>query len=81
MSHLHVQTNVSPRRVAQRGGTDIDVSTSEPGGPRVRELERRIEELEAHDEAAFGHFSAWDWIVCTTFALVLPILLVWRCAP
>ena len=57
------------------------MSTTGSGGPRGRALERRIAELEAHDEAAFGHFGAWDWIVCTTFALVLPILLVWRCAP
>ena len=57
------------------------MSTTEPGGPRTRELERRIEELEAQDEAAFGHFTAWDWAVCTAFALVLPLLGIWRCAP
>ncbi len=56
------------------------MSRTEPGGPRVRELERRIEELEAHDEAAFGHFTAWGWTVCIAFALALPLLGIWRCA-
>jgi hypothetical protein len=56
------------------------VSTSEPGGLRTRELERRIEELEAQDEAAFGRFTAWDWTVCIAFALALPLLGIWRCA-
>ncbi len=56
------------------------MSTTEPGGPRVRELERRIEELEAQDEALFGHFTAWDWTVCIAFALVLPLVGIWRCA-
>ena len=55
------------------------MSSSEPGDTRVRELERRIEELEAHDEAAFGHFTAWDWTLCAGFALVLPLLAIWRC--
>jgi len=53
------------------------VNTIEPGGSRVRELERRIEELEAQDEAAFGHFTAWDWTVCTVFGLALPLLAIW----
>ncbi len=56
------------------------MSTTEPGGPRVRELERRIEELEAQDEAPFGHFTAWDWTVCIAFALALPLVGIWRCA-
>jgi hypothetical protein len=76
-----VQTSVSAaRRSKQRSGTDIDVSTTEPGNPRGRELERRIEELETRDEAAFGHFTAWDWTVCTVFALAVPLLGIWRCA-
>jgi hypothetical protein len=56
---------------------DDDVSTTDPGNPRTRELERRIEELEAYDEAAFGHFTAWDWIVCTVCSLGLPLLAIW----
>ena len=63
--------------LGSRGGTDIEVSTTEPGNPRSRELERRIEKLEAQDEAAFGHFTAWDWTVCTVFCLVLPLVSIW----
>ncbi len=48
--------------------------------PRVRELERRIAELEAHDEATFGQFTAWDWAGCIVFTIVVPLLLVWRWA-
>jgi hypothetical protein len=46
----------------------------------VRELERRIQELEDHDEAAFGHFTAWDWTLCAVFAIALPLLMIWRWA-
>jgi hypothetical protein len=53
---------------------------TEPDDPRRRELERRIEALEADDEAAFGHFTVWDWTACTIFSLVLPLLFFWRCA-
>ena len=56
------------------------MNTIEPGGSRVRELERRIEELEAHDEAAFGRFTVWDWTVCIAFGLALPLLVIWRWA-
>lgn len=52
------------------------MSTSESDNPRVRELERRIHELEAQDEAAFGHFTAMDWTLCTVFGLVLPLILI-----
>jgi hypothetical protein len=57
------------------------MNTTEPGNPRVRELERRIEELESRDEAAFGHFTAWDWTLCTVFCVVLPLLAAWWWAP
>jgi hypothetical protein len=67
--------------IQQRGGADIDVSTSEPEKPRAHELERRIEELEALDESAFGRFTAWDWALCIVFALVLPHLAAWWFAP
>jgi hypothetical protein len=56
--------------------TSNDVSTTNPESTRARELERRIEELEAYDEAALGHFTTWDWIVCTVFGLALPLLAV-----
>jgi len=49
----------------------------DPDNTRLRELERRIEILEAHDDAAFGRFTAWDWTVCTVFGLLLPLWAVW----
>ena len=67
--------------MGKRGSTDIDVNMSKPSDPRTRELVRRIEELEAHDEGAFGHFTVWDWLICIASAVVLPILLVLRFAP
>ena len=63
--------------MAAGGGTDIDVSNTEHGNPRVRELERRIEELESQDEAAFGQCTLWDWTLCTVFCFVLPLLGFW----
>ena len=56
------------------------MSTTSPADDRTRELERRIEELEALDEASFGHFTVWDWSVCIGFAVALPLVLIWRCA-
>ena len=46
----------------------------EPAGadPRVLELLRRIEELEALPESAFGRFTRWDWIACVLLTLALP---------
>ena len=40
--------------------------------PRVLELLRRIEELEALPESAFGRFTRWDWIACVLLTLALP---------
>ena len=56
--------------------TDNDASTTNPDAARARELERRIEELEAYDDAAFGHFTIWDWIACSVVGLALPLLAV-----
>ena len=44
---------------------------------RVAELERRIDELEALPESAFGEFTGWDWLVCSLFAVALPALALW----
>ena len=65
----------------QRSARDIDVNTNEADNPRARELAHRIEELEAHDDAAFGRFTTWDWTVCIVFAVLLPLLGIWRFAP
>ena len=73
-----MQTSFPSERVDRGNGVaDNDVSTTDPGNPRARELERRIEELEAQPEATFGHFTAWDWTVCTVFGLALPLLAIW----
>lgn len=53
-----------------------------PGSPgvdaRVRELVRRIEELESTDDSAFGRFGAADWIACVLLALLVPVaILLW----
>ena len=73
-----MQTSFSFERVD--GGkrvVDNDVGRTHSGNPRAGELERRIEELEAHDEAAFGHFTGWDWTICTVLGLGLPLLAIW----
>jgi len=57
------------------------VNTTESDSARVHELERRIEELESADEAAFGHFTTWDWALCIVFSVAMPLLLVWWFAP
>ena len=46
-------------------------------GTRAEELERRIEELEALEDSAFGRFTAWDWLVCVIGALVVPAIAAW----
>jgi hypothetical protein len=45
--------------------------------PRLLELVRRIEELEALDESHLGPFTAWDWLACALAALVLPAAVLW----
>ena len=47
------------------------------GGVLVEELERRIEELEALDDATIGHFTGWDWLVCVIGSLVMPAIAMW----
>ena len=43
----------------------------------VEELERRIEEIEALDDAAVGRFTGWDWLICVLGAVVVPALAMW----
>ncbi|NIM69419.1 MAG: hypothetical protein GTN86_02230 [Xanthomonadales bacterium] len=40
-----------------------------------RELEERIEQLERADDAAFGGFGGYDWLVLVLSCIVAPILL------
>jgi hypothetical protein len=47
----------------------------------VAELERRILELDDHDEPEFGGFNAIDWVILLLGAVIVPILLIIRFAP
>jgi len=47
----------------------------------VAELERRIRELDEHEEDEFGNFSRFDWLILLLGALVLPLLFVFWFAP
>ena len=57
-------------------GTSPRSGASSEESARVRELERRIHELESQGESAFGRFGALDWLVCALFALALPAAIV-----
>jgi hypothetical protein len=57
------------------------VSRIETDDSRNHELERRIEMLERLDERSFGRFTTTDWILCTVFALLLPLLAALWFAP
>jgi hypothetical protein len=65
--------------VAPRDRTgDPHAQHSSDARARVRELERRIEELEAEQDDRFGRFGVRDWIACVCFALILPTaFLLW----
>jgi hypothetical protein len=52
-------------------------SEQTPRGLLVEELESRIEELEALDDAAIGAFTGLDWFVCVVGSLVLPAIAMW----
>ncbi len=40
------------------------------------ELERRLTFLEEADDSAFGEFTRLDWLLCTLFFFVFPLLLL-----
>ena len=57
-----------------------DTAAGQEQTPRERlvdELERRIGELESVDDAAVGHFTGVDWLLCTLGALVIPGFAMW----
>ncbi len=70
-----------PDKRTECGGADADVNRTDPGDPRVVELERRINELEPQGDAAFGQFSVWDWVGCSLICVVVPLFLFWWFAP
>jgi hypothetical protein len=44
----------------------------------AEELERRIVELEGHEQRAFGTFTGVDWLLCFVFFVVLPaVAILW----
>jgi len=47
----------------------------------VEELKRRIEFIESTDDAIFGRFSAFDWLVCVLGSFALPAIIAFWAAP
>ena len=46
----------------------------------TRDLERRIETIEALGDAELGRFTKWDWLLCIAGSVVIPAILLWRFA-
>jgi len=65
--------------MAQASRSEDPVADAAPeASARVLELERRIAELEALDDSAFGAFTTLDWLACALAALVAPlVVLLW----
>ncbi len=43
----------------------------------VRDLEQRIEKIEALDHEDLGGFNRLDWMICIVGAVLVPALLIW----
>jgi hypothetical protein len=54
----------------------------ESTGPEsvVRELERRLDALQAAEDSTFGRFTPLDWAICVAGFVALPLLLFWWAA-
>ena len=64
-----------PQDSTPKFASDPNLSAREA---QLDELHRRIETLEAQDEAEFGEFTRTDWIICIVGALILPsLVLLW----
>jgi hypothetical protein len=48
----------------------------DPDARRVAELTRRIREIEAAGDEAFGPFTRRDWWICIVAGLIAPILVL-----
>ena len=58
--------------------TDRPAGAERAGRERlVEDLERRIEELEALDDAHVGSFTALDWFFCIAGSVVIPVIALW----
>ena len=42
-----------------------------------RDLEKRIEAINALGDADLGRFTKWDWVLCIAGAVVIPAILLW----
>jgi len=42
----------------------------------VRDLEQRIDEMQAMDEAELGTFTRLDWIILILISIVIPVIAV-----
>jgi hypothetical protein len=47
----------------------------------TRNLEQRIETVEALGDAELGSFTSLDWLLCIAGSVVIPALLLWWFAP
>jgi hypothetical protein len=61
----------------EQGRSDAPGEALRTHQQRVAELEQRIAEMEALEDAAFGAFTARDWWACVIGAVVLPALALW----
>ena len=43
----------------------------------TRDLEKRIETIEALGDAELGGFTKIDWMLCIVGAVVIPAILLW----
>ena len=53
------------------------MTVQEPREPRIAELEARIREIEALDDASLGGFGPWDWVACVLIGVVGPAAALW----
>ncbi len=58
--------------------TDLHTSAEQAGRERlVEDLERRLEQLQALDDADIGSFTALDWFFCIAGSIVIPVIALW----
>ena len=64
--------------MSDQARTDRHASAERAGRDRLAEdLESRLEELEALDDADIGSFTALDWFFCVAGSIVIPVIALW----
>jgi len=64
--------------MSNQPGTDRHAGAERADRERlVEDLERRLEELEALDDADIGSFTALDWFFCIAGSVVIPVIALW----